>query len=364
MPDPTDARLRTAVFNYLDRLLATSPDGSLPSPAINSFTFEGRPIRLVVQSGIWKPAGLDAALTIRTTYTPPNQPPPYADDVEGGVVHYKYRGTNPNHSDNRALRQAMIHELPLVYFVGVARGIYVPRFPVWLVDEDLARHQFAVAVDEGQRHVDLSALPEPQREYVEPDHSSQTAPARLPSQGPPGVPRPLRHVPLASCGAARRRPHHPRRPTEGRSGGAERSLALQDPSRRLRREPPRSATGHEGGGDAPTPSGVRRADAHSWSTEHAWDGASCSQGPNCPPGPGAAENSLRQVQDGQLKRGDRGPGRAARMARRGGPAPQSRRSTIYSLVSGLKGDLWPSNWPSMRENRRKFAGLHGMRSWP
>lgn len=167
VPDPSDARLRAAMFNHLDRLLATSPDGSLPSSAINSFTFDGRPIRLIVQAGIWKPAGLDAALTIRTTYTPPNQPPPYTDDVEGGVVHYKYRGVDPNHSDNRALRQAMISELPLTYFVGVAKGVYVPRFPVWLVDEDLTRHEFAVAVDEGQRHVDLSALPEPQREYVE-----------------------------------------------------------------------------------------------------------------------------------------------------------------------------------------------------
>jgi putative restriction endonuclease len=167
MPDPTDARLRTAMFHHLGRLLTTSPDGSLSSSAINGFTFEGRPIRLIVQTGIWKPAGLDAALTIRTTYTPPNQPPPYADDVEGGVVHYKYRGTDPNHSDNRALRQAMIHDLPLAYFVGVAKGVYVPRYPVWLVDENLTRHEFAVAVDEGQRHVDLSALPAPQREYVE-----------------------------------------------------------------------------------------------------------------------------------------------------------------------------------------------------
>ena len=52
MPDPTDARLRTAMFHHLYRLLATSPDGSLPSSAINRFTFEGRPIRLIVQTGI------------------------------------------------------------------------------------------------------------------------------------------------------------------------------------------------------------------------------------------------------------------------------------------------------------------------
>ena len=91
------------MFNHLDGLLAASPDGSLSSSAINAFEFEGRVVRLIVQAGIWKPAGLQAALTIRTTYTPPNQLPPYADDVEGGVVHYKYRGTDPNHADNRAL---------------------------------------------------------------------------------------------------------------------------------------------------------------------------------------------------------------------------------------------------------------------
>jgi putative restriction endonuclease len=36
-----------------------------------------------------------------------------------------------------------------------------------LVDENVARHEFAVAVDEGQRLMDLAALPEAQREYVE-----------------------------------------------------------------------------------------------------------------------------------------------------------------------------------------------------
>ncbi|MGH9029314.1 MAG: HNH endonuclease [Acidimicrobiales bacterium] len=167
MADPDDTRLRASMFDHLDRLLAKSSDGSLASSAINRFTFDGRLVRLIVQTGIWKPAGLDAALTIRTTYTPPNQLPPYADDVEGGVVHYKYRGTDPNHADNRALRQAMVHGLPLAYFVGVAKAVYLPRYPVWLVDENVARKAFAVAVDEGQRFVDLSALPEAQRDYVE-----------------------------------------------------------------------------------------------------------------------------------------------------------------------------------------------------
>ena len=126
-----DAQLRAAMFGHLDRLQASSPDGSLPSSLINTFFFESRPLRLIVQTGIWKPAFLTAALTIRTTFTPPDQLPPYADtERSDGLVGYKYRGIDPNHADNRALREAMVQGLPLAYFIGVARGVYVPRYPV------------------------------------------------------------------------------------------------------------------------------------------------------------------------------------------------------------------------------------------
>lgn len=46
-------------------------------------------------------------------------------------------------------------------------GVYVPRYPVWLRSEDPARHEFAIAVDEGQRDVDLATLSPEQRRYVE-----------------------------------------------------------------------------------------------------------------------------------------------------------------------------------------------------
>lgn len=167
-PGGTDAQLRAAMFTHLDHLRATAPDGSLPSSAINTLAFEGHPLRLIVQTGIWKPAFLSAALTIRTTFTPPDQLPPYADtERSDGLVGYKYRGTDPNHADNRALREAMAQGLPLAYFIGVARGVYVPRYPVWLVEEDPAHLEFGIAVDEGQRLIDLSAPVEVRREYVE-----------------------------------------------------------------------------------------------------------------------------------------------------------------------------------------------------
>lgn len=169
MPEAgVEVMVREAMFRHLDALLAVSPGGSLRSADINTFSFEGKPMRLIVQTGIWKPSGLCSALTVRTTYTPPTQPPPYTDDMgSDGLVRYKHRGVDPHHADNRALREAMVRGLPLAYFVGVDRGVYVPQYPVWLRFEDPVRHEFAIAVDEGQRFVDLSALSLDQRRYVE-----------------------------------------------------------------------------------------------------------------------------------------------------------------------------------------------------
>ncbi|HLI77654.1 MAG TPA: HNH endonuclease, partial [Acidobacteriaceae bacterium] len=40
--------------------------------------------------------------------------------------------------------------LPLIWFQGIAKGAYVPLYPVWMVDEEELRHQFVVALDEAQ----------------------------------------------------------------------------------------------------------------------------------------------------------------------------------------------------------------------
>jgi putative restriction endonuclease len=136
-----DERLRLAVFAHLDRLSAAHPDG-IPSSVINTFDFDGEPMRLVVQPGIWKPRQLSAALTIRTTFTPPGQEPPYEDTVgSDGLVRYKWRGTDPDLADNRALREAMRRQRPLVYFHAVARGVYHAFYPVYLIDENADQHE-------------------------------------------------------------------------------------------------------------------------------------------------------------------------------------------------------------------------------
>jgi putative restriction endonuclease len=112
---------------------------------INSFVFNGEPVKLVVQQGIRKPRGLDAALTIRTTWTSPRGEAPYTDEVgPDGRLRYKWRGTDPRLSDNRALRVAMERQAPLAYFYPVADGVYEAIYPVFLVDEDPANHEFTV----------------------------------------------------------------------------------------------------------------------------------------------------------------------------------------------------------------------------
>lgn len=159
-----DERLRSAAFAHLDRVSAAHPDG-IPSSVINSFAFEGRPMPLVVQPGIWKPAQLSAALTIRTTYTPPGQRPPYEDAVgPDGMVRYKWRGTDPDHPNNRALREAVRQQRPLAYFCPVAKGVYHAIYPVYLVAEDPDRYEVVVDTVPGL----LEAAPSPlERGYAQ-----------------------------------------------------------------------------------------------------------------------------------------------------------------------------------------------------
>jgi putative restriction endonuclease len=162
--DDLDSRLRTAMFAHLNQVSAAYPAG-VPSNVINSFNFDGKPIRLIVQPGIRKPAALTAALTIRTTWTPRGAAAPYADEVGAdGILRYKWRGTDPNHADNRALREAMIRGAPLAYFYPVADGVYEALYPVYLVDEDPATHEFAV--DLGQYSEDEGGGATLERRYA------------------------------------------------------------------------------------------------------------------------------------------------------------------------------------------------------
>lgn len=145
-------RLRAAAFAYLHQLRARGGD-RISYRDLEAFEFEGQRVPLIQRMrGIRVVSGLEAALSILTTYAARPQDRPY-EDTEGpdGYWRYKWRGTDSEGYDNVALRRAMELGKPLVWFVGAASGVYVPICPVWLVGEEPAEHQFVLALDEEMR---------------------------------------------------------------------------------------------------------------------------------------------------------------------------------------------------------------------
>jgi putative restriction endonuclease len=144
-----EAHLRAAAFAYLQQL---ADDGRplVRQEDLADFTFNGQPVRLMAtQQGIWKPKSLSAALSIRTVFANDPSKRPYDDDPGAdGFLRYKWRGSGPDHPDNRALRSAMNAGLPLIWFHGIASGIYLPVCPVYLAAEEPQDQQFVVSLDE------------------------------------------------------------------------------------------------------------------------------------------------------------------------------------------------------------------------
>ena len=145
-----DDGLRAAAFAFLTNLTSRT-GGIVKREDLRQFTFKGQRISLEQNMrGIRVVAGQPAALSILTTYRDRPEDRPYDDDIgRDGYPRYKWRGTDPDFSDNVALRTAMELGKPLAWFVGVAPGLYEAVFRVWLVHEEPDEHQFVVALDEG-----------------------------------------------------------------------------------------------------------------------------------------------------------------------------------------------------------------------
>lgn len=129
-----DSVVRTLAFDYVDRL---SEHGERPLTwqELNNFTYEGQRVPLTSQQGIFKPAILDLPISIRTTYRAPGEIRPYEDEVdENGYLLYRYRGTDPDHYNNRWLRETAAEAVPLLYLEGIAPGLYLPSAAVIIED--------------------------------------------------------------------------------------------------------------------------------------------------------------------------------------------------------------------------------------
>ncbi|WP_231116295.1 hypothetical protein [Motilibacter rhizosphaerae] len=138
----------------------------ISSDELRDFVYPGERLPILdAQRGIRKPAALSAALSIRTVYRPEGAARPY-EDAEGadGLIRYEWRGDDPEHPENRALRSAMTQGLPLSWFFGVGPGVYKPIFPVHLLWEEPQDQQFVLSV--GDDLADLRQSDSPTEAYL------------------------------------------------------------------------------------------------------------------------------------------------------------------------------------------------------
>ncbi len=139
-----DHALRMAAFSTVRQLIAVR--GDLTSDDLGKgFEFEGNRFPLInPQRGIFKPRQMQYLLSIRTVFPRRGARIWYDDqrDVHRQLydadseVEYAFMGNDPNAADNRWLREAMEHRIPIIYFLGIAPGIYQAIVPTFVVGWD------------------------------------------------------------------------------------------------------------------------------------------------------------------------------------------------------------------------------------
>jgi putative restriction endonuclease len=131
-------------------LSAATSDGLRPvlrEQLANDFVWQGRRFPLIdPQRGIRRPAGWQTALSMSTAVARSGGVRPYDDEVGvDGLHRYKLRRDARGRSENEGLRNAMLRQVPLMWFYGVAPGRFQAIFPVFLVTEEPELEQFVLA---------------------------------------------------------------------------------------------------------------------------------------------------------------------------------------------------------------------------
>lgn len=161
-----EGEIRMAAFKWLEE--QTMFEDILSWTTLQQgFSYQGQRITLVGPQGIWKPRAFKT-MPISIT-TSPNSP--YSDGLtDDGLLHYKYRGTDPFHPDNVGLRQAMVEQVPLIYFHGIGVNKYLAAWPVFIIEDNPTNLTFTVAVDDKQHalvdRATLGEVDEYRRQYI------------------------------------------------------------------------------------------------------------------------------------------------------------------------------------------------------
>ena len=135
-----DTRMRLRAFEHVRRL--TEIHGQLTAKLLSAgFDFDGTRIPLInPQRGIFKPRQMRFLLSIKTVVPTRGGKVWYDDQREAHrqiyqgdeTVDYAFMGTNPEAADNRWLRDAHEHQVPVIYFLGVTPGRYQALIPTFI----------------------------------------------------------------------------------------------------------------------------------------------------------------------------------------------------------------------------------------
>ncbi|MFH0943616.1 MAG: HNH endonuclease [Planctomycetota bacterium] len=141
-----DTRLRAEAFKYLARLTRSDPDTPVYWKDLVAFTFEGHKCPLIGARGIWKPGPLDLPISLTTAPVRRGQESPYEDEIrEDDTIVYRYQGTDLSSFDNVGLLKLLSSKLPVIYFHGIDRGVYLAAWPAFVVSD--LPHRLAVILD-------------------------------------------------------------------------------------------------------------------------------------------------------------------------------------------------------------------------
>lgn len=161
-------RIRQDIFQWLERQEIDLGGYEFRREFLRTaYSYEGRSIALMDrQNGIWNPTGFDATLSITQTLRSP-----YADEIDGPVQKYSYErlpGRPLVSGRNIKLRRAAAGGQPLIMFQEVLPTLYLPRYPVYIVNDDPNAGYVDVALDESLTLFgDPGQLTAPQRRYAE-----------------------------------------------------------------------------------------------------------------------------------------------------------------------------------------------------
>lgn len=170
MPEDLDQAVRSAAFQFLAEHTRLHGETFERAVLEQGFVFRGQQVRLIGPQGIFKPALLDdRALSLTTVAPKAGRARPYDDGFQAdGTVIYKYRGADPDHHNNRWVRNAMRARAPLIYFHATVPARYLAAWPVFVIGDDPARLEFRLDVDSistGLALADRVAEPDLTRRY-------------------------------------------------------------------------------------------------------------------------------------------------------------------------------------------------------